>query len=93
MSDTVSKEVTLQNLKGLHARATSAFVKVAEGFKSDITLQKEDGTSVCGKSIMGILMLGMPMGESLTITATGDDAAAAVQALSDLVDAKFGEDA
>lgn len=91
MVDSVSQTVKIQNLKGLHARATSAFVKLADTFKSDIQVQKDD-LSVNGKSIMGLLMLGAPLGESITITAKGSDAADAVQQLVILVNNKFGEE-
>ncbi|MBR4927663.1 MAG: HPr family phosphocarrier protein [Alphaproteobacteria bacterium] len=85
------QEVKIQNLKGLHARATSAFVQVADSFSCEIWVQKKD-LSVNGKSIMGLLTLGAPLGELIKITAEGTDAEAAVQALVALVNNKFGED-
>lgn len=87
----VSQSVKIQNLKGLHARATSAFVKVADSFEAEISVQKKD-LKVNGKSIMGLLMLGAPLGETILISAEGPDAEAAIQALVDLVNNKFGED-
>lgn len=86
-----SAEVKIQNLKGLHARATSCFVKTADSFAADISVRKGE-LSVNGKSIMGLLMLGAPLGETLVITARGEDAEQAVQALVQLVNDKFGED-
>lgn len=83
--------IKIQNLKGLHARATAAFVKTAEQFQSDITVEKEGEIPVSGKSIMGILMLAVPLGEDIKITADGPDSEAAIQALSALVNDKFGE--
>lgn len=87
----ISQSVKIQNLKGLHARATSAFVKVADSFEAEISVQKKD-LKVNGKSIMGLLMLGAPLGETILISAEGPDAENAVQALVDLVNNKFGED-
>jgi len=87
----ISQSVKIQNLKGLHARATSAFVKVADSFECEITVKKQD-LIVNGKSIMGLLMLGAPLGETILISANGADAEAAVQALVDLVNNKFGEE-
>ncbi len=85
-------EIQIQNLKGLHARATAAFVKCAESFESEITVIKKDGQSASGKSIMGLLMLAIPLGERIVITADGSDAEAAIQALIKLIDNRFGED-
>ena len=87
----VSQSVKIQNLKGLHARATSAFVKVADSFESEITVKKQDLT-VNGKSIMGLLMLGAPLGETIIISAEGSDAEEAIRALIQLVNNKFGEE-
>ena len=87
----ISQSVKIQNLKGLHARATSAFVKVADSFEAEIYVQKKD-LKVNGKSIMGLLMLGVPLGETILISAEGPDAEAAIQALVELVNNKFGEE-
>jgi len=84
--------IRIQNLKGLHARATAAFVKVAENFESEISVEKEGESPVSGKSIMGLLMLAVPLGEEIKITANGHDAKEAVSALVDLVNHKFGEE-
>ena len=89
----VTKRVKIQNLKGLHARATATFVKLAETFQSEIMVSKSGGTPMSGKSIMGLLMLAAPLGDTLKITATGSDAEKAVNALVDLVRHKFGEEA
>ena len=86
-----SKTIRIQNLKGLHARATAAFVKTAEQFQSDITVEKEGEIPVSGKSIMGLLMLAVPLGEDITITADGADEEKALTALCDLVNDRFGE--
>ncbi len=85
------RDIKIQNLKGLHARATAAFVKTAEKFKSRIVVEKTGEMSVSGKSIMGLLMLAVPLGGSVTITAEGPDADKAMKALIDLIEDKFGE--
>lgn len=85
------QEVKIQNLKGLHARATAAFVKTAEKFKSKITVEKPGEMCVSGKSIMGLLMLAAPLGASMTITVDGPDADKAMRAIVDLVNDRFGE--
>ncbi|MDY6407610.1 MAG: HPr family phosphocarrier protein [Pseudomonadota bacterium] len=84
--------IRIQNLKGLHARATAAFVKVAEGFQSQISVEKDGEGPVSGKSIMGLLMLAVPIGEEIKIMAEGDDAEAAINALRELINNKFGEE-
>ena len=86
-----SCEIKIQNLKGLHARATASFVKVADRFKSDIIVEKEGEIPVSGKSIMGLLMLAVPLGETIKITANGTDAEEAINALRDLINDRFGE--
>ena len=84
--------IRIQNLKGLHARATAAFVKVAENFESQISVEKDGESPVSGKSIMGLLMLAVPLGEEIKITADGNDADQAIKALTDLINNKFGEE-
>ena len=91
MTQTCSTEVKIQNVRGLHARATASFVKVADTFNSDIFVTNKEGLRVSGKSIMGLLMLGAPLGASLVLEATGNDAEKALQALTDLIEEKFGE--
>ncbi|MGN0919400.1 MAG: HPr family phosphocarrier protein [Alphaproteobacteria bacterium] len=91
MKKMLSKEIKIQNVRGLHARATANFVKLADTFKSEIFVTNKDGLRVSGKSIMGLLMLGAPLGSDLTLEATGNDAEKALNALTELVDNKFGE--
>jgi phosphocarrier protein len=85
------RTVQLTNRRGLHARASAKFVTLASGQGANVEVEK-DGSKVCGTSIMGLMMLGAAMGDSITITAEGDGAEEAVAALSSLVDGKFGED-
>ncbi len=74
----------------MHARAAVKFVQLASHFKAEIRVMK-DGTSVNGKSIMGLLTLVAALGFSIVIEAEGSDAEDAVKALSELVDSGFGE--
>ena len=91
MTKKVSTEIKIQNVRGLHARATANFVKVADTFKSEVFVMNKDGLRVSGKSIMGLLMLGAPLGSTLVLEAVGNDAEKALKALTELVDDKFGE--
>jgi phosphocarrier protein HPr len=84
------QETKIRNRAGMHARAAVKFVQLASHFQSDIRVVR-DGTSVNGKSIMGLLTLVAALGFSIVIEAEGPDAQAAVEALADLVDNGFGE--
>jgi phosphocarrier protein len=83
--------VQITNRRGLHARASAKFVTIASGLPCEVQVRKDDG-SVTGTSIMGLMMLGAAMGDTITISADGDGAEDAVTALAELVEAKFGED-
>ena len=87
----VSRIVEVVNKRGLHARASAKFVTMASQIDAAIEVEK-DGNKVCGTSIMGLMMLGAAMGDSITISATGLGAEQAVEQLSALVEAKFYED-
>ena len=92
MTDTpVQATVNICNQRGLHARASAKFVKLASSFESEIRVTR-DGVTVDARSIMGLLMLGAGIGCGVDIEAEGPDAAEAVEALSDLVARKFDED-
>jgi phosphocarrier protein len=86
-----SRTVEVTNRRGLHARASAKFVTLASELSATIEVEK-DGTKVCGTSIMGLMMLGAAMGDTITITAAGDGAEAAADALAALVEAKYGEE-
>ena len=90
-SAAVVREIEIVNKKGLHARASAKFVQCAEQFDAAITVTRGH-ESVGGTSIMGLMMLAAGPGVSITITATGNDAAAAVDALCALVASRFGEE-
>jgi len=78
------------NRAGMHARPAADFVKLAGRFAANVTIKK-DGLEVNGKSIMGVLMLAAEQGSTLKLTASGEDAEAAVEALADLVKRGFEE--
>jgi phosphocarrier protein len=85
------RTVTLANKRGLHARASARFVTLAAGLPATVVVEK-DGARVTGTSIMGLMMLGAAVGDSITIRAEGDGAEEAVAALTQLVEDKFGEE-
>jgi phosphocarrier protein HPr len=88
----VEKVCQIQNKLGLHLRAAAAFVKVAERYKSDISLER-DGTRANGKSIIALVTLAASIGTKVKIVAEGADAEEAVGALAALVEDRFGEGA
>ena len=85
------KTFIIKNKLGLHARAASQFVQIANNFDSEIFVTKNE-QEVNGKSIMGILILAAARGTQITVRATGSDADGAVAALGELIDQGFGED-
>ena len=92
MSDAVAKSVLICNRRGLHARASAKFVTLASTQPVEVNVAKDGAGAVTGTSIMGLMMLGAAMGDTITISATGTGAQDAVSALCELVEAKFGED-
>lgn len=86
-----SRTVLIENQRGLHARASMAFVTLATSQTVELTVEK-DGSSASGTSILDLMMLGAAKGDSITISAEGDGAEDAIQALVQLVEARFGED-
>ncbi|QIG80575.1 HPr family phosphocarrier protein [Stakelama tenebrarum] len=86
-----SRTVRIENRRGLHARASAKFVTLASSHSARLTVEK-DGSSVTATSIMGLMMLGAAMGDSIVIRAEGDGAEEAVSALAQLVEDRFGED-
>lgn len=83
-------ECVISNQLGLHLRAAAAFVKVAERFKSDVTLFR-DGLSANGKSIIALVTLAAAKGTPVRIVAAGPDEEEAIAALEALVTGGFGE--
>ncbi|MBR1945050.1 MAG: HPr family phosphocarrier protein [Alphaproteobacteria bacterium] len=85
-----SKKLKIINEKGLHARAAAAFVRTADSFDVEITVEKDD-LSVSGHSIMGLMMLGASCESEINIVCSGKDAKKALNALEKLVNDKFNE--
>jgi phosphocarrier protein len=89
MAAEASVEIT--NERGLHARASAKFVKLAATFDADVTVSR-DGATVDARSIMGLMMLAAGPGSQIVIHAEGAEADAAVEALTELVANRFEED-
>jgi phosphocarrier protein HPr len=87
----VSRQITILNSRGLHARASAKFVKCAEQFDANVTVTR-DGHTVPGTSIMGLMMLAAYPGSAITVSASGRQAVEAVDALEALVSGRFGEE-
>lgn len=87
----VTRELTLLNKYGLHARPATLLAELANRFECEIAMER-DGQEVNAKSIFELIMLAAEKGSQLTITAEGPDAEAAVLAVGELIDAKFHED-
>lgn len=88
---TVTARVTIRNRLGLHARPAMSFVELAIEHESTIMVKKE-AQEVDGKSIMQMMLLAATQGTELEIVAEGADAAAAIKALSALIEGGFDED-
>jgi phosphocarrier protein len=86
-----SREVRIDNVRGLHARASAKFVNMTTALPVDVQVEK-DGHRVCGTSIMGLMMLGAAKGDCITIHVEGEGAQAALEQLAALVEGRFGED-
>jgi phosphocarrier protein HPr len=86
-----ASDVQIVNKYGLHARPAAEFVKLANRFRAEVWIRKDE-VEVSGKSIMGVMMLAAECGSMVSIRATGDDALEAVNALSELVGNRFGEE-
>jgi phosphocarrier protein HPr len=86
-----SRVVEVTNKRGLHARASAKFVTLAASLPARVEVEK-DGAKVVGTSIMGLMMLGAAKGDTIVISASGDGAQDAVDALTALVEARFNEE-
>jgi phosphocarrier protein len=92
-ADAVVRELRICNQKGLHARAAAKFVQTAEKFEADVRVKGGKCGEPCdGTSILDLLMLAAGPGTSITIEATGPQAAEAVEALAALVAGRFTEE-
>ena len=86
-----SRTLEITNRRGLHARASAKFVNLAANLAAKVEVEK-DGNRVCGTSIMGLMMLGAAMGDTITIHCNGSDCSEAIDQLAALVTERFGED-
>lgn len=84
----ISKDVTVQNQVGLHARPATFFIQKANNYKSSIWVSKDE-RKVNAKSLLGVLSLGIVKGTTITITADGKDEEEAVDALTELISTNF----
>jgi len=87
----ISRELPIINKRGLHARASAKFVQMVERFEADVWVTKGSET-VGGTSIMGLMMLSAGPGTSIIVSASGPQAQAALDAISELVAGKFNEE-
>ncbi|MCF8503638.1 MAG: HPr family phosphocarrier protein [Caulobacter sp.] len=85
------RTVEIVNERGLHARASAKFVKLASTFDAEVSVSR-DGSTVDARSIMGLMMLAAGIGSTIEISAEGADAAEAVAALAELVENRFDEE-
>ncbi len=88
---TAKTSVDIVNKRGLHARASAKFVKLASTFDAEVKVSK-DGSTVDARSIMGLMMLAAGIGSTIDIEAAGPEADAAVEALVELVSNRFDEE-
>lgn len=86
----MKRSYEIVNKLGLHARAAAQFVKLATKYDAELTIAKDD-QRVNGKSIMGIMMLAAGIGCTIDLEAEGADAEALLDALGELIEAKFHE--
>jgi phosphocarrier protein HPr len=90
-SDIIEREIQIINKRGLHARASAKFVQTVETFDADVQVSKE-GMTVGGTSIMGLMMLAAGPGSSIVVTASGRQAAEALDTIEALIADRFGEE-
>ncbi|MEM1343740.1 MAG: HPr family phosphocarrier protein [Pseudomonadota bacterium] len=86
-----TRRLEIVNARGLHARASARFVETVERFEAEAEVRR-DGQAVSGASIMGLLMLAASRGSTIEVSTHGPDADALLEALSELVASRFGEE-
>jgi len=90
-ADALVRVFLICNKKGLHARASAKFVQTVEKFDAEVRVTRGNET-VGGTSIMGLMMLAASPGTSITVEATGPEAAEVMEALAALIASRFGEE-
>jgi phosphocarrier protein len=91
MTDKITTELQIINERGLHARAAANFVKSIDGLNAEVEVERL-GQVVDGNSIMGLMMLAAAKGTSIKVSASGEDKEKAIDAITALVNNKFGEE-
>ena len=91
MTESAEANFTIVNLLGLHARAATKLVQTACRFPCEVEVLRDD-QAANGKSVMGVLLLCGSRGTVITVRATGERAEACVQAIGELIAARFGEE-
>lgn len=86
----LQRQITIINKLGLHARAAAKLVNTASGFASEVLIGR-NGQQVNGKSIMGVMMLAAGCGTEIDLQIRGEDEQAALDALVELIEDRFGE--
>ena len=92
MSEELSKQVTIVNKRGLHARASAKFVNAVAAMNGCQVRVSKDGHSAAGGSILGLMMLGAAKGDTVELAVSGEDAKARLGALVAMIEDGFGED-
>ena len=85
-----SRDITIQNSVGLHARPATLFIQKANSYKSSIWVEKDD-RRINAKSLLGVLSLGIVKGMTITLTADGTDETEALDGLAELIDSGFSD--
>lgn len=88
----LSKTVLIQNRLGLHARAAIKLVELTNAFDAIVTIKNQEGKESTAEGVMGLLMLESAQGQYVTISAEGNEAEMALDAVCLLIEAKFEED-
>ena len=86
----ISRDVTINNNGGLHARPATYFIKKANSYNSSIWIQKDD-RKMNAKSLLGVLSIGIAKGMTVTLIADGPDEKAALDGLEELINSGFAE--
>ncbi len=92
MAHKSSKKVLIQNRLGLHARAAVKLVELAQSYDATITVSNEENKAMSADSVMGLLMLESAQGQYVTVSADGKQSAEALEAVCELIAAKFEEE-
>lgn len=91
MSAGITQDFEIRNTLGLHARAAATLVKITTRFACEVLLER-DGQQANGKSILGVMTLAAARGTTVRVTCTGSDQVAALAAIGQVIDSRFGEE-